>query len=177
MVAEKWPELEEVLSTEELAFCAVQHLLGLRWEGTSRLQDLIVHEREGEVMQVSVVQRESKTDNRPCRRNLRLQGRFKRYVENFLAGRKEVKGPVFEVPYKKILAGLAEVGITTHAMRRGYVHAVDDMQVDDETLQRLTGHRRYKNVETYLGLERAAQRRERGVDAGEVQRRLQEKVG
>ncbi|KAJ9434722.1 hypothetical protein DIPPA_20671, partial [Diplonema papillatum] len=130
--------------------------------------------READVLKLTVVQRESKTENRPTRRNVCLRGVFRQDVERFVAGRSSIDGPVFNVAYKPLLARLKQVGVTTHAFKRGYAHAIDDMGVDDARLQRLTGHRQFKNVETYLGLERAAERRERGAGVEDVVRRLQD---
>ncbi|KAJ9449149.1 hypothetical protein DIPPA_13609 [Diplonema papillatum] len=169
-----WELLRRALSPEQMAFCCVQHLLGLRWEGVSRLEDLKVVQREADVLKLTVVQRESKTENRPTRRNVCLRGVFRQDVERFVAGRSSIDGPVFNVAYKPLLARLKQVGVTTHAFKRGYAHAIDDMGVDDARLQRLTGHRQFKNVETYLGLERAAERRERGAGVEDVVRRLQD---
>ncbi|KAJ9469382.1 hypothetical protein DIPPA_01756 [Diplonema papillatum] len=169
-----WELLRRALSPEQMAFCCVQHLLGLRWEGVSRLEDLKVVQREADVLKLTVVQRESKTENRPTRRNVCLRGVFRQDVERFVAGRSSIDGPVFNVAYKPLLARLKQVGVTTHAFKRGYAHAIDDMGVDDARLQPLTGHRQFKNVETYLGLERAAERRERGAGVEDVVRRLQD---
>ncbi|KAJ9447128.1 hypothetical protein DIPPA_26331 [Diplonema papillatum] len=169
-----WELLRRALSPEQMAFCCVQHLLGLRWEGVSRLEDLKVVQREADVLKLTLVQRESKTENRPTRRNVCLRGVFRQDVERFVAGRSSIDGPVFNVAYKPLLARLKQVGVTTHAFKRGYAHAIDDMGVDDARLQRLTGHRQFKNVETYLGLERAAERRERGAGVEDVVRRLQD---
>lgn len=174
--AADWDNLERLLSYEELAFCAVSLLLGLRWEGTARIEDLVVQSLDGDVLRLQVKITTTKTEDRPNLRTILCRGRARAYLERFLRGRRSVGGVVFNVPYKSLYTKLKRAGLSSHAMKRAFAQAVDDMGVSDDQLQRLTGHRRYRNAEVYLGLERSAVRAERRAGTGDAQLEVQRTV-